>query len=121
MSKHNISVGRMGEEMAERYLVKNGYSILAKRYRKINGEIDLIAALGECIVFVEVKTRSGITYGTPADAVTKKKQRTISSVAEQYLLEQNCMDQPVRFDVIEVYVKERRICHIPDAFFPCID
>ncbi len=121
MSTHNVSVGQKGEKEAEQYLITNGYEILDKRYRTTCGEIDIVATVDDLLVFVEVKTRNSTKYGSPGEAVTPKKQKTIARVAEQYMLQHEWMAKPVRFDVIEVYAKEQRICHIADAFFPCID
>ncbi len=121
MNRHNVAIGRAGEMMAEQYLMDNGYKILERRFRTSTGEVDIVALQGETLVFVEVKTRTSTTFGLPGEAVTAKKQQTIAKVAEQYLQQHDFMDKPVRFDVIEVYAKEKRICHIPDAFFCCID
>jgi putative endonuclease len=121
MSNRRIALGVRGEEMAAGFLRQKGYNILARRYRTANGEIDIIAEQGGILVFIEVKARANAAFGTPAEAVTARKRKTISTVAQQYLLECDAMDRPARFDVIEVYMGEGRICHITDAFFSCLD
>lgn len=67
-------LGKSGEEAVAEYLKKNGYKILSKNYRCKLGEIDLIARDGKNLVFIEVKTRSGLRYGSPAAAVTLKNR-----------------------------------------------
>ena len=113
-----LFTGSFGEKAACRALQKDGYRILARNYRKKYGEIDIIAQKDALICFVEVKTRSGTDYGTPAEAVTQEKQRKIILTAQAYIAEHN-LDAAFSFDVIEVYLtgkKIRFIHHIKDAF-----
>ncbi len=107
-------MGKLGERLASEYLAGKGCKILAANYRVGRlGEIDLIAAKNGRVCFIEVKTRSGETYGTPAEAVTFKKQRTIRQVAACYLKAHGSGDYQVQFDVIEVLVsKEGRLLNI---------
>lgn len=107
-------MGKLGERLASEYLVSRGFKILAANYRVGRlGEIDLIAAKDGRVCFIEVKTRSGETYGTPAEAVTFRKQRTIRQVAACYLKAHAAADYQVQFDVIEVMVsKEGRLLSI---------
>ncbi len=95
-------LGRKGEAVAVRYLKKNKYRILEKNYRNRLGEIDIIADDKGTIVFVEVKTRSGIEFGNPKEAVTLKKQKTISRVALTWLKRNNKMGLKARFDVVSI-------------------
>jgi putative endonuclease len=116
-------LGKKGEEAVARYLKKNGYKILSTNYRCKHGEIDLIARDSEELVFIEVKTRSGLGYGFPATAVNTKKQRQISRAAQYYLAEYKLFDTPARFDVISVLyntAKEYQIDHIKNAFDLCV-
>lgn len=117
MKNHNSSVGRMGEAAAEQYLLDHGYCVLARRFRVARGEIDLIVEKDDTIVFVEVKTRNSQRFGRASEAVTFRKQQTMTAVAQQYLMDNNRLNDNVRFDVIEVYPRENRIHHIPDVFF----
>ncbi len=117
MKSRNVSVGRMGEKKAEQYLLDHGYSVVERRFRIARGEIDLIVMQGDTVVFVEVKTRNSDRFGWPGEAVTQKKQQTMAVVAQQFLIERDWTDRLVRFDVIEVYPRENRICHIANAFF----
>ncbi len=115
-------LGQSGEEAVAGYLEKNGYTILIKNYRCKIGEIDIIARDGVDLVFIEVKTRSSLAYGSPAAAVTPRKQRQITRAAQWYLAEQQLFDCPARFDVISVLRGEtnlQQIEHINNAFDLC--
>lgn len=113
---NNKIKGRCGEEMAAQYLIKKGYIILERNYATDVGEIDIIAAGDGYLVFVEVKERLNENYGYPAEAVGFYKQRKISQVASQYIRQYRKFDASVRFDVVEVYLEEKIINHIENAF-----
>ena len=109
-------IGTCAEERAAVFLQARGMQILARNYRCRQGEIDLIARDGRYLVFVEVKSRSNINYGYPSEAVNYKKKQKITNVAKYYILN-NCLDNmSIRFDVIEVYLKSKKINHIVNAF-----
>ncbi len=97
-----IRTGQNGEDLAVRYLEDQGFAIVERNFRQRIGEIDVIARDGECLVFIEVKTRHGNRYGSPFDAVDHRKQRQISKVALAYMTRHRCLDVPVRFDVVAV-------------------
>ncbi|MBR1822411.1 MAG: YraN family protein [Clostridia bacterium] len=106
--------GAQGEADARAFLVKKGAKILAMNWRRPTGEIDIIAQWKGTILFVEVKRRSSLRYGRPAEAVDRAKQSHILRTAALYLQENGLADAPVRFDVIEVLPGELR--HIESAF-----
>lgn len=117
MSKRdNKIIGDGGERLAEAYFISKGYRILNKNYRTDIGEIDLIVTNETDLVFAEIKTRSGLGYGYPAEAVTFSKRKKISQVAAQYIKRFRLYDVPVRFDVVEVFIQSGEINHIEDAF-----
>jgi len=97
-----VDLGRRGEEAAGRHLVSLGYRILERRYRTRGGEIDLIARDGDAIVFVEVKTRSSLLCGRPAEAVDRRKRARIARAASLYLARRGAGEAACRFDVVEV-------------------
>lgn len=100
----NKELGRAGEDEAAYYLKKQGYVLAARNYRVKTGEIDIIAWQDpETLVFVEVKTRTGLQYGKPAEAVNYYKRRKLIRTAQWYLLEKHVDGCHCRFDVIEVY------------------
>ena len=111
-------IGRTGERLAARHLRRSGYRILAKNWRSHRYEIDIIARERRTgtIVFVEVKTRSPGSYGRPADAVDRNKQRFLRLAAESWLIANGGLEQPARFDVIEVLLPEKSVNHIVNAF-----
>ena len=96
------TTGRLGEVFAAEYLVRQGYEILEKNYRRQYGEVDIVARDRGTLVFVEVKTRHSSCYGAPVEAVDKRKQRQLSKVAQGYLLSCQLHDTAARFDVIGV-------------------
>ena len=108
------SFGAEGERAARDYLAGKGARILAMNYRRPTGEIDIVARLRGTLLCVEVKGRSGLRYGRPAEAVNAAKQARIARTAQLYLQENGLADVPVRFDVIELLPGEIR--HIENAF-----
>ncbi len=113
------ALGRFGEIRAREYLVERGWTIEAANYRFGRREVDLVARRGNLVAFVEVKTRAGAGYGSPAEAVTRLKRREIELVAQEYLLRHRLGDVDVRFDVIAVTVENGvRVEHLEDAWRP---
>ena len=102
MSEPTTQLGRKGERLAARFLKKHGYRLLQRNYTCPRGEIDLVALDGEEVVFVEVRTRTDDAFGDPAESVTSKKRRQVSSVALDYARRKKLADQPMRFDVVTV-------------------
>ena len=100
------SLGKSGEDLACKELERRGYEILTRRYRTRFGEIDIVARSNKTIVFVEVKTRAGDEFGGGAAAVTPWKQRRIAQMAIDYLSRNELHDQPCRFDVVAVDMKD---------------
>lgn len=109
----NRTRGKLGEVHAEQFLTQKGYAILARSYVSPGSEIDLIAGDGRCIVFVEVKTRTG-SFSSGREAVTPAKQKRICKGAMYYLMQNGLMNRQARFDVIEI--QGGRVTHIENAF-----
>ena len=101
-------LGKTGEDLAVRYLRKNGYTILETNYRNSLGEIDIIAKEQDTIVFVEVKTRKNNRFAHPKEAVTSRKQKTISRVAQAWLKQRKKKDAKARFDVVAVLADQNK-------------
>ena len=99
----NKTLGDQGEAYAADYLRQNGYRILTRNYRTKVGEIDLIADDHGTLVFIEVKTRRSVRFGTPAEAVNYKKKQKIIQAAYWYLHAQHRENDVCRFDVLEIY------------------
>ncbi len=106
MTQERISLGRQGEELACKHLRKLGYRILCCNYRRRQGEVDIVAEDGSVLVFVEVKTRSGVAFGDPLEAVTPRKRGQIIKTAMQYQAENDCHERSSRFDVVGVIIKK---------------
>ena len=106
--------GSAGEDAACAYLMQRGWTILDRNVRRGRGEIDVIARRKGTVAFVEVKRRSGLNYGRPAEAVNREKQMRIAHAAALYMQENNLSDSKLRFDVIEILPGE--IQHIEGAF-----
>lgn len=117
-------MGRRGERLAARALRQKGYKPLYRNFRaRGGGEVDLVCRHRDALVFVEVKTRSGLTYGRPAEAVNAAKQRLIIKGALAWLKMLHDPDILFRFDIVEVLVDptgvERPKCEIiENAFTP---
>lgn len=94
--------GEKGEALAARHLKKAGYKIIETNYRTRLGEIDIIAKDKDTIVFVEVKTRTSVHFGSPKWAVTPQKQKKISMAALYYLKATDQSTARARFDVVAV-------------------
>lgn len=101
MSRYNKNLGDFGEAAAAEYLINHGYDIVERNFRTRFGEIDIIARLGQKLIFTEVKTRSSEMYGLPSEAVDRRKQKHMRLAAEEYFRENNC-ECEVEFDVLEV-------------------
>lgn len=118
MADHN-DFGKFAEELAESFLVEKNYKILAKNYRYLKAEIDIIAQFENQIVVVEVKARATDAFMLPQEAINKKKIRLIVSAANEFL-ETNNIELETRFDVISVLPNEKgklEITHIENAFY----
>lgn len=114
-------VGRRGEQLAAAYLERQGLIIASRNWRCREGELDIVAHDRHSLVVVcEVKTRSGLGYGSGAEAVTAGKRRRIRRLAGLWLAEYRARSGlVVRFDVISVLVPpagQPQISHIPGAF-----
>ena len=118
---NNTELGQFGEELAERFLLKKGYTILDKNVRFQKGEADIIAIEDQKLVIVEVKTRQTAEIGEPWKAVTRSKQRQIIKVANNYILEHG-IELETRFDIVSIVHNSIRttVEHIEDAFYPLV-
>jgi len=115
---HRQVRGRQGEQAAEEFLRAQGYTILVRNYRVSFGEIDVIAQERQTLVFVEVRTHGGDTFGDPLESVNLRKQRQIAKAALHYLSRNGLMEREARFDVVGIRWDDgqARITHIKSAF-----
>jgi putative endonuclease len=100
--------GRRGEDLAHRFLRKQGYIIVARNYRLSSGdaEADLIARDGEDLVIVEVKTRATDEFGPPEQAVNPEKRRHLMRVAREYARKTDTPWEQVRFDIVSIVLRQ---------------
>jgi putative endonuclease len=98
--------GRRGERIACRYLLRQGFDILARRYCTRSGELDIVALEQDTLVFIEVKTRSSSEYGEPWEFVDWRKQQILRRTAEEFIADFDLGQYAYRFDIISVLGKE---------------
>jgi putative endonuclease len=109
-------VGKYGERIAVRHLHDAGLTIIDTNWRCELGEIDIVAIDGDTLVFCEVKTRSTLSYGTPAEALTPEKVRRLWRLAARFLEERHLRPANVRIDLVAVIRRRRgaaRVEHVP--------
>ena len=105
----DLAQGRRGEDLAHRFLRRQGFIIVARNYRLASGEAeaDLIAREGEDLVIVEVKTRETAEYGAPERAVDPEKQRHLIRVGREYARKTDTAWEHVRFDVVSIVMGDK--------------
>ena len=110
------TLGRLGEDMAVRYLEQQGYEVLARNWRHGHREIDIICRLGPDLIFVEVKTRRTRRFGMPEESISASKKKAVMTAAVVFMATHRHRD--IRFDVIAILMDkaEPDILHIRDAF-----
>src|ERR1700684_3277649 len=111
--------GELGERAAKKFLQKAGLKFLTANFRSTRGEIDLIFREGDCLVFVEVKTRSSEEWTRAAAAVDARKRKLLSQTALDYLKLLQNPPVKIRFDIGEVLLTDgevREVRHLPNSF-----
>lgn len=111
--------GILGEHAAKRHLRRLGLKFLTANFKSDRGEIDLIFRDGDCLAFVEVKTRSSEDWTRPAAAVDGRKRRLLSQTALDYLKRLGNPQVKIRFDIVEVLLADgavREVRHLPNTF-----
>ncbi len=115
----HLRYGRLGERAARKHLKRNGLKFLTANFRSDRGEVDLIFREAQCLVFVEVKTRSSEEWVRPAAAVDKERRQRLSRAALDYL---RLLGNPlikIRFDIVEVLLQDgavHEVRHLPNTF-----
>ncbi len=111
--------GKLGERAAKAHLQAHGLKYLAANFRSTRGEIDLVFRDHDCLVFVEVKTRSSESWARPAAAVNARKKRLLSQAAMDYLRLLKDPQVKLRFDIVEVLLTDgevREVRHLSNTF-----
>ena len=115
----HLQRGELGERAAKKHLQKQGLKFLAANFRSPRGEIDLVFREDDCLVFVEVKTRSSEDWSRPAAAVNKERRQRLSRAALDYLRLLRNPQVKLRFDIVEVLLRDgevREVRHLPNTF-----
>lgn len=117
------SLGALGERVAARWFITQGYTVLARRFRSGHRDLDLVVARDGVVAFVEVKARRGPAFGGPLAAVHWRKRREIVRSAQVWVARHGRAGQAYRFDVFGVLVGRSpggacrvRVYHLADAF-----
>ena len=116
----HLDLGRKGESLAKTFLEGLGYEILDENWTHGKAEIDLVAYKDKVIIFAEVKTRTGNSFGEPEDFVDNRKQKLLAEAADEYIYLMDHQGE-VRFDIISVLFDKNAnytLKHIEDAFWP---
>jgi len=111
--------GELGERAAKKHLKQNGLKFLVANFRSRRGEVDLVCRDRDCLVFVEVKTRSSEEWLRPAAAVNAERRRRLSRAALDYLRLLKNPPVKIRFDIVEVLLLDgavREVRHLPNTF-----
>lgn len=114
------TTGRRGEDLAAEYLAEHGWDVLARNYRAGPKEIDLVVTRRGVVAFVEVKTRSTASGGTPLEPIGRAKRRAVEAAARQWIRAHGPPGTEYRFDALAVttFGGRVRIDHVPDAWRP---
>jgi putative endonuclease len=115
----HLRYGELGERAACRHLRRQGLKFLTANFRTDRGEIDLVMRDGDCLVFVEVKTRSSEEWTRPAAAVDAERRRRLTRAGLDYLRLLKNPKVKVRFDIVEVLLADgavREVRHLPNSF-----
>lgn len=102
MKAFNRKTGNIGEELAAKYLIKNSYQILERNFHTRFGEIDIICKKKDTIIFIEVKTKTSINYGTPEEMINQNKINKIQKMANVYLTTKRLHNYSIRLDAIAI-------------------
>ena|SRR5665647_249625 len=118
MTKSRQDFGLLGERIAARWLVRQGWSVLDHRFRAGRRDIDLVMRKDHEVAFVEVKARRGEAFGSPVDAVHYRKQRELGRAARVWVDRFGTVEFAYRFDVVGILVDGDRVRlrYVPDAF-----
>ncbi|MCK4387590.1 MAG: YraN family protein [Dehalococcoidia bacterium] len=122
MHMNREEVGKLGEKLAQKFLKKRGYRIRETNFHWRRGEIDIVAQQKDYLVFVEVRTKSSLDFGTPEESITQSKKEKLIALALAYINAHQNLPLLWRIDVVAVEVdqkgKARRIELIQNAIQP---
>lgn len=118
---YKISLGKYGEQLAQKYLISKEYKIIETNYHTKEGEIDIICRKGQTVFFIEVRTKKSLNFGTPIESLTVAKQEHFINACFQWLDENNFEDIDWQIDFIGILLyrnnRVKRFNHIENVFF----
>jgi putative endonuclease len=110
--KRRRETGALGEKLAAELLTDKGYQIVETNARFREGEIDIVARDGDCLVFVEVRTKTSRRFGTPEESITARKRQHLRATAARYLSEHEGLPEMWRIDIVAVEIAGNRLARI---------
>lgn len=117
MSRQRL--GKHGESLAKRHLESMGYRVLKANHRSPSGEIDLVTEKDGTLVFVEVRTRTGASFGPPEESVTVKKRDHLVAAAQEYMQATGAEGREWRIDLVAIVMgrggRIKRLDVLPNA------
>ena len=99
--------GLLGEKLAKDFLKKRGYHVLETNYRTPDGEVDIVAKQKDTLVFIEVRAKKSLNFGTPEESITPTKMERLRLVAEHYRQTHENLPPSWRIDVVAVVMDKR--------------
>lgn len=102
------SLGKLGEQIAVDYLKNQAYEIISKNFRTRYGEIDIIARDGRTLVFVEVKSRGSVKFGTPEESIVRDKQNKLRLMSAYFLSKNKLQHEAHRIDAIGIIFEDNK-------------
>ena len=105
---HSRDIGALGEKIAAEHLTGLGYKIRERNFRSREGEIDIIAEKDDFLVFIEVRTRTSNSYGTPEESVTTQKKERLIALAEAYIEDRDDLPSSWRIDIVAIELGPKR-------------
>ena len=99
--------GILGEKLAKDFLKKRGYRILETNYRCPEGEVDIVAKHKDCLVFIEVRTKRSLEFGSPEESITATKKQRMKATAAHYLQAHDNLPPSWRIDVVVVELDKK--------------
>ena len=113
MSTSRKRTGDAGERTAVEFLINRGYTILGNNYHCQYGEVDIIAEHEGCLVFVEVRTKKSLAFGTPEESITQAKKAKLILTSQTYMQEHDDLPDNWRIDVVAIEMdKEGNVLRI---------
>ncbi len=107
MGMNRKDVGQLGEKLAQKFLKKRGYHICETNFRWQSGEIDIVAKRKDYLIFIEVRTKSNLDFGTPEESITKSKKKKLISSALHYINTHHDLPASWRIDVVAIEINDK--------------